>query len=98
MGGIGSRGYLSDVLIFNVTSKECRKVDAGKAELKFCSNTNQTALVGNKIVALVNFYKTPCLIKWKIGQKTTTVLKSYGLPGKLHPKIFLNDTKERITR
>ena len=52
LGGYGENGGLSDVLIFNVTSKECHKVADG-GDYKFMSDNNQIALKGNKVIALV---------------------------------------------
>lgn len=58
---------LSDVVVFDVINKECRKVADG-GDLKFTSDNNQIALVGNKVIALV-FEKDdiPCLIEWSKG-------------------------------
>lgn len=69
LGGCGENDKdLSDVVVFNVVNKECRKVADG-GDLKFTSDNNQIALIGGKVIALV-FEKDdiPCLIEWSKGQ------------------------------
>lgn len=55
MGGMNKHGQiLSDVVLFNPTHLACQKVD-DREDYKFWSEDNSSALVGNKILALVTF-------------------------------------------
>ena len=75
LGGDTGYDYLSDVLVFNVISKECKKVtDGGK--YKVVSFNNQISSVKNKVIALVtSFSHTSCLIEWSFGQDTVTTFQ-----------------------
>ena len=76
MGGCTNKDSLSDVVVFNVTKNESRKVADGNF-FKFKSPDNQTALVGNKVIALVyNDKYKPCLIEWTLGQDAVKVLQN----------------------
>ena len=59
---------LSDILIFNVTNNEFRKVADG-GDFKFYSKNNQIAMVGTKVIALVDDLSDHNLnlIEWSLG-------------------------------
>ena len=72
MGGMNKHGQiLSDVVLFNPTHLACQKVD-DREDYKFWSEDNSSALVGNKILALVTFGYTN-LIELTLGQQQVDV-------------------------
>jgi len=77
LGGNGENSHkLSDIVVFNAEKKTCRKVSGG-GDFGFSSINSQTALVGDKVVALVCMSGGPSLIKWTLGQDRVTLLKTY---------------------
>ena len=77
MGGYdGNR--LSDVIVFNTTTKTCQKVAAG-GDYKFYADGNQCVQAGiNKVVALVKdkygVENKPAVISWTKGASAVTIL------------------------
>ena len=73
MGG-NANGYLSDVIVFNTTTKTCQKVAAG--DYQFHAEGNQCVKAGiNKVVALVKDKDNkPAVISWTKGASAVTIL------------------------
>ena len=65
---------LSDVIVFNTTTKTCQKVSAG--DYKFLTFGNQCVQAGiNKVVALVEDKDDkPAVISWTKGASAVTIL------------------------
>ena len=74
LGGCNS-GSLSDVIVFNTTTKTCQKVSAG-GDYKFSAGGNQCVQAGiNKVVALVTDKDgKPAVISWTKGASAVTIL------------------------
>ena len=66
---------LSDVIVFNTTTKTCQKVSAG-GDYKFYAEGNQCVQAGiNKVVALVKDKDDkPAVISWTKGASAVTIL------------------------
>ena len=66
---------LSDVIVFNTTTKTCQKVSAG-GDYKFYAEGNQCVQAGiNKVVALVKDKDNkPAVISWTKGASAVTIL------------------------
>ena len=66
---------LSDVIVFNTTTKTCQKVSAG-GDYKFSAYGNQCVQAGiNKVVALVTDKDNkPAVISWTKGASAVTIL------------------------
>ena len=66
---------LSDVIVFNTTTKTCQKVSAG-GDYKFTAFGNQCVQAGiNKVVALVKDKDDkPAVISWTKGASAVTIL------------------------
>ena len=73
---LGGYGSLSDVIVFNTTTKTCQKVSAGR-DYKFVAYGNQCVQAGiNKVVALVTDEdgNKPAVISWTKGASAVTIL------------------------
>ena len=76
LGGYNNSGELSDVIVFNTTTKTCQKVSAG-GDYKFEASGNQCVQAGiNKVVALVcdKDGNNPAVISWTKGASAVTIL------------------------
>ena len=75
LGGYNRPNSLSDVIVFNTTTKTCQKVSAG-GDYKFDADGNQCVQAGiNKVVALVSHkYNKPAVISWTKGASAVTIL------------------------
>ena len=74
LGGWNYSYRLSDVIVFNTTTKTCQKVAAG--DYKFNAAGNQCVQAGiNKVVALVKDKDDkPAVISWTKGASAVTIL------------------------
>ena len=75
-GGYNYGDKLSDVIVFNTTTKTCQKVSAG-GDYKFYAEGNQCVQAGiNKVVALVSDLngKNSAVISWTKGASAVTIL------------------------
>ena len=76
LGGWDGNNDLSDVIVFNTTTKTCQKVSAG-GDYKFLAVGNQCVQAGiNKVVALVTDEdgNKPAVISWTKGASAVTIL------------------------
>ena len=76
LGGWNSPNRLSDVIVFNTTTKTCQKVSAG-GDYKFTADGNQCVQAGiNKVVALVTDKDDkPAVISWTKGTSASHPLE-----------------------
>ena len=74
LGGWNNPNDLSDVIVFNTTTKKCQKVAAG--DYKLIAKGNQCVQAGiNKVVALVTDKDLkPAVISWTKGASAVTIL------------------------
>ena len=75
MGGISTENWLGDIIIFNTTTKNCKK-EALVEIVKFQAPTNQCANISwNKVYALIcNKDDKPAMISWTKGELTIKIL------------------------
>ena len=77
LGGWNRPNRLSDVIVFNTTTKTCQKVAA--ADYEFDADGNQCVQAGiNSVVALVRDKdRKPAVISWTKGASAVTLLKNF---------------------
>ena len=77
MGGI-SESKLSDVVVFNTTTKQCQKATAGD-DYKFYARGNQCVQAcQNKVIALVRGEEDKlAVISWKKGADIVIIFKKF---------------------
>ena len=78
LGGYDGNSTLSDVIVFNTTTKKCQKVTAG-GDYGFDAHGNQCVQAGiSKVVALVAGKDSkPAVISWTKDASAVTILKNF---------------------